>query len=110
MKSILIIINGFFPLDRGEDYLENELKYSKNFDTIYICPSNVYGNIICNKKYKLPNNLRILTFKKKYTSRIFSCLIFAIFHSFFWQELLKILSNNRKIGVFRFFIYYTIKV
>lgn len=109
MKSILIIINGFFPLDRGEDYLENELKYSKNFDTIYICPSNVYGNIICNKKYNLPNNSRILTLKKKYTSRIFSCLIFAIFHSFFWEELLKILSNNRKIGVFKFFIYSTIK-
>lgn len=109
MKSILIIINGFFPLDRGEDYLENELKYSRNFDTIYICPSNVYGNIIYNKKYNLPNNLQILTLKKKYTSRIFSCLLFAIFHSFFWQELLRILSNNCKIGVFKFFIYSTIK-
>lgn len=43
MKKTLLIVNGFFPFKRGEDYLENELKYVDNFDDYFICPIHVYG-------------------------------------------------------------------
>lgn len=109
MKSILIIINGFFPLKRGEDYLENELKYTNYFDDVYICPTNVFSKTNSHQEDSLVGEFKVLILKNRYVDRLLYCIFFALFHSFFWKELFKIVHCHNIKRVFRSFVCSTFK-
>lgn len=96
MKKTLLIVNGFFPFKRGEDYLENELKYVDNFDDYFICPIHVYGKGVSINNYDVPNNINIINPSKVFTSRFLKCVCFILVHSFFYKELFD-MARSRKL-------------
>lgn len=95
MKKILLIVNGFFPFERGEDYLENEMKYIDNFDEYMMCPVHVYRKNASIINYHVPNNIQIINPKKKYYYRLLRSVIFILMHSFFYKEIIDMICSKK---------------
>lgn len=95
MKKTLLIINGYFPFERGEDYLENEMKYIDNFDEYIMCPILVYGDNTFIKNYHIPNCLQIINPIKKSILRFFKCVFFILVHSFFYLEIIDMIRSKK---------------
>ena len=92
MKDILIVITGYYPYGKGEEFFETEIKYlSKSFDRIYIIPSTRDFQMMMrshpgNVEIKRPESKRIdLIFSPKY-----------IFNEVFQKEL-SIIKNEYKM-------------
>lgn len=93
MKKILIIINGFFPYHKSEDYLANELEYINSFDEVICFPALVYGkkNVTDIKDYCLPPaNVKIRNSLKSYKQRFIYCLIYSLSKHYFYKEFFHI--------------------
>lgn len=93
----LIVINGYYPYNRGEDYLSNELKYINGFDKTIIFPMFIYGNKDSSSISDYEVNSKVLYFNslKKYNDRIIYCVFFMICHGFFYKELWYIIRNKK---------------
>lgn len=93
----LIIINGYYPYNRGEDYLSNELKYVNGFDKVVTFPMFVYGNKDPLNIYDYPvdGNVLYTNSLKGYKSRLIYCIYFMFCHNFFYEELWSIIRNKK---------------
>lgn len=110
MKKVLIIINGFFPYHKSEDYLSNELEYIKGFDEVICFPALVYGkkDTIDIKDYCLPpTNVKIRNSLKSYKQRFIYCLIFAISNHFFYTEFFHIFLKKHFFSRLKHLIRFT---
>lgn len=91
MKKALIIINGFYPYSKSEDYLSNEIKYIKGFDKIICFPTLEYGYKTINDIIDYPNPpqfIEINNSKKSYKKRLFYCIAYSFTHPYIIKEII----------------------
>lgn len=93
MKKVLIIINGYYPYDKSEDYLSNEMEYINGFDKVLCFPTLIFGKKKPEdiKYYPLPpQSILIRNSERSFKKRLFMSIINTIFHKYFFEELLHI--------------------
>lgn len=98
-KRVLLILNTQFPYGKSEDFLFNELNYTKGFDEIICFPILVYG--LKNENdiiYQKPNNV-VLFYNSISSYRTIKKIIKYIFFIFSkkttYEELLILLYTGR---------------
>lgn len=94
--KVLVVINGYYPYSRGEDYLSNEMRYVKGFDRVLICPMFVFGDKKSEySNYRDNENIEYFNSSKTYKSRILFCIYFLLRHMFFYKEFIYILRTKK---------------
>lgn len=96
--KILVIINGYYPYERGEDYLSDESKYIDGFDKVYVFPMFIYGkkNLTDIHDYIVGEKINFINSPNNYKCRIIRCLKFMLSRRFFWNELFRIVVYKKK--------------
>jgi glycosyltransferase involved in cell wall biosynthesis len=82
-NRILVVLSNAFPYGKGESFLEEEIRYYKNFDHIYIAPLNV--NDFSQKRAINNPNVTLLKLSEKSLSKLHLfgwCIRAAFSHQF----------------------------
>lgn len=90
----LVLLSNTFPYEKGESFLEEEVRYYRNFDRIYIAPLNVYD---FSKKRPINNpNITLLNINKKSPSKInlLGWCIRGIFNRQFFGDLQNLIRTG----------------
>ena len=85
-KHILVVLSNTFPYEKGESFLEEEIRYYRDFDQIYITPLNV--NDFSQKRAISNPSITLLTLSSKSLSkiRLFGWCIRAGFNKQFFAD------------------------
>ncbi|MEG1009788.1 MAG: hypothetical protein RSF67_08285, partial [Clostridia bacterium] len=95
-KNILVIINGSYPFDQGEAFMENEIPLIDQFDKVIICPCNV---VDFNKKRNVKNNI-VTIYPISKSGKLVK--IFNYIKAFFFKETiddLLFLYKNKNLNI-----------
>lgn len=100
MKRILIILNGFYPYQRCEDYLSNEVRYIKGFDKVICFPIHVYKEKSTDDILyypKPPQNIDIRNSVYSYRKRTIRNFFFILQQKLFYDEIRFILKSRKSL-------------
>lgn len=96
MKKSIVLFTNSFPYAKGEEFLETEILYlSKNFESVYIYPSDVIGDI-----RKVPSNVYVkqLKFSEAFSAKE---LIFKHWRFIFFVFYNELLVSKKRIYFFQ---------